>query len=166
MARNRREPKPEGLEVTCPTCQIKHSDLTESYWQQRKYHCRSCRASTAKREYEKHSARIAETRKRSGVARKAALKNRYGISVEHWESMVKMQNGACLICAFRPEKPTFLHVDHDHITGVVRGLLCNNCNVGLGYFSDNSERLTRAAMYIQLSSLITPTNVKELPING
>jgi Recombination endonuclease VII len=167
MARNRRAPKPEGLVVSCPTCNTSHSDLTENYWQQRKYHCRACRADIAKKDYEKNSVRIAEQRKKSGVARKATLKNKYGITVETWKQLVNEQNGACLICSFRPENPTSLHIDHNHLTGEVRGLLCNNCNVGLGYFSDNPDRLIKASMYLQLcSSLNNPTNEKELLING
>ena len=148
MARKARKPKPQGLVVTCPTCSIAHNDITENYWQQRKYYCRTCRSGVAKSEYDKHSARIAKNRKKSGIARKAALKYRYGLSISEWERMVQEQNGSCLICSFRPENPSSLHVDHNHITGEVRGLLCNNCNAGLGFFSDSPDRLIKASLYL------------------
>ena len=56
------------------------------------------------------------------------------------------QGGRCLICGCVPEKT--LHIDHNHGTGAVRGLLCGKCNVGLGLFGDNPTRLERAAAYL------------------
>lgn len=55
------------------------------------------------------------------------------------------QSGRCAICL---EKPKTLRVDHDHATGVLRGLLCHNCNVGLGQFYDAPALLRRAAKYL------------------
>ncbi len=64
------------------------------------------------------------------------------------------QDGVCAICR-RPETfittgqgPCRLSVDHDHKTGKVRGLLCRDCNVGLGNFGDSGERLRNAAAYL------------------
>jgi hypothetical protein len=61
--------------------------------------------------------------------------------------MIERQNGACVIC-LRPlgDKP---HVDHDHESGEVRGILCFNCNGGLGQFSDDTWRLSRAIDYLE-----------------
>lgn len=66
------------------------------------------------------------------------------------------QNGLCAICnkpetAFMKTKTMFLAVDHDHATGEVRGLLCTNCNNGLGRFNDNIELLQKAIQYIEKS---------------
>jgi len=166
MARNRRAPKPEGLVVTCPTCKSLHSDITENHWQQRKYACRDCRRANAKSIYSLKSEQILETRKSSDAQRRSTLKHRYGLTIEQWETMVADQNGACLICSLRPESENFLHVDHNHLTGEVRGLLCNNCNVGLGYFADNPERLMKAAMYLQLSTTFIEHSRKETTLNG
>jgi hypothetical protein len=57
------------------------------------------------------------------------------------------QHGACAICE-RPFTKT-PHVDHDHATGAVRALLCDGCNVGLGRFQDDPERMEAAAAYIR-----------------
>ena len=152
MAASGRGPKPEGLVVVCPTCKAEHSDLTENAWLQRKYYCRICRKEQSKVQYQKFSSRILNTRKATERDRAATLKYRYGITLEEWDRLVEEQHGACLICNFRPESPRQLHVDHNHQTGEVRGLLCNNCNVGLGYFADNAERLARASMYVQLTT--------------
>jgi hypothetical protein len=56
---------------------------------------------------------------------------KYGIKVGHWMLMLVEQHGRCGICR-RSIPPLVFHVDHDHETGVVRGLLCPQCNYGLG----------------------------------
>lgn len=68
----------------------------------------------------------------------------YGISLEVYEEMVAAQGGRCLICR-RKKK---LCVDHDHKTGVVRGLLCPPCNHGIGSLKDNPVLLKRAINYL------------------
>jgi hypothetical protein len=55
----------------------------------------------------------------------------------------------CEICGKRPESIARLRIDHDHLTGKVRGLLCSNCNVGLGMFDDDPELLEQAAEYLR-----------------
>lgn len=61
--------------------------------------------------------------------------------------MLDAQNGKCAICD--AEQSFQLAVDHDHQTGLTRGLLCRNCNQGLGYFGDDPERLLRAINYLK-----------------
>lgn len=74
---------------------------------------------------------------------------KYGISLEQFDQMIAAQDGKCAICltpfadlARRPD------VDHNHITGALRGLLCNSCNTSLGGFGDSAERLRAAADYL------------------
>ena len=79
---------------------------------------------------------------------------RYGITVEQHGAMLEAQNGLCAICAQPPDPngvraTSRLHTDHDHLTGKVRSLLCNNCNRGLGCFADDPSRLRAAAEYIE-----------------
>lgn len=68
--------------------------------------------------------------------RKRQLKNRYGITIEEYDEMLSNQNGGCAICG----KTTAynngtkrLHIDHDHKTNLIRGLLCSQCNTTLGH---------------------------------
>jgi hypothetical protein len=76
---------------------------------------------------------------------KAKLKKQYGLSVDEYNRMAFSQGGGCLICGSIPER---FYVDHRHSDGVVRGLLCCNCNVGLGMFKENKEVLARAIDYL------------------
>lgn len=68
----------------------------------------------------------------------------YGISDELYQEMLKEQGGRCLICRSKRK----LDIDHDHKTGIVRGLLCRSCNLGLGYFKDNPILLARTIKYL------------------
>ena len=66
--------------------------------------------------------------------------------MQQYSEMFAAQHGRCLICN-RPEKWE-LRVDHDHITGKVRGLLCHKCNSGLGMFNDDLGLLQTAVHYL------------------
>jgi hypothetical protein len=94
--------------------------------------------------------RIKATRRlRAERDRELWLKNHFGITLADYDAMLERQGGGCAICGCRRSKNgKRLAVDHCHVTGDVRGLLCDNCNRGLGYFGDNSERLTKAAEYL------------------
>ncbi len=83
-------------------------------------------------------------------ARRSMLKAKYNISIEDYDNLVKLQDGKCKICKTTkyPGKGKCLHVDHDHQTGEIRGLLCTKCNLGLGHFEDNIEYLTKAIEYL------------------
>lgn len=73
--------------------------------------------------------------------RERQLKHRYGITVEKYEEMLEGQNGQCAVCgATESIRNTgyMLHVDHNHITGKVRGLLCTTCNKALGFLESSS----------------------------
>ena len=74
----------------------------------------------------------------------------YGISrSDYWALYVK-QGGRCAICSLRAvELPQRLNVDHDHDPGTVRGLLCRECNLGLGHFRDRTIWLNKAAVYLR-----------------
>ena len=70
---------------------------------------------------------------------------KYGLTVEDFAWMLLTQNFCCAICLEKMECP---HVDHNHRTGIVRGLLCDDCNRGIGLLKDNSAVLARAANYV------------------
>jgi hypothetical protein len=84
------------------------------------------------------------------------LKIRYNITPAHYDEMVKIQNNRCAICGNEEtakhnttKKIQKLAVDHSHATGKVRGLLCMDCNRGLGKFHDDIARLENAIKYLQ-----------------
>ena len=82
--------------------------------------------------------------------RKTMLKSCYGISVEYYNALLARQGGKCAICREKPEGQT-LCVDHCHVTGRIRGLLCRNCNVGLGNFRDDPRRMRAGIAYLEAS---------------
>ncbi len=86
------------------------------------------------------------------------LKNRYGISQNSYDSILKDQDGVCKICGLVNTKGKRLAVDHDHKTGLVRGLLCGKCNTGLGSYNDNVELLEKAIWYLYYTRQNTLTN--------
>jgi hypothetical protein len=85
-----------------------------------------------------------ETRLHGGT-REYHLRHRYGIGQAQVTTMLMVQGGVCDICG----GPDPQHVDHDHRTGEVRGILCFNCNGGLGQFRDNPVFLAEAITYLK-----------------
>lgn len=76
---------------------------------------------------------------------------RYGVTDEEVQGMVAAQDGRCGICqrSVAGEDGLTPHVDHDHETGRVRGVLCFSCNSGMGLFADDIERLRSAISYLE-----------------
>lgn len=77
------------------------------------------------------------------------LKNRYSLTLKDYYALLEHQNGVCAICGEICITQERLSVDHDHLTGKVRGLLCRRCNLGLGHFQDSFEIISRAAEYLK-----------------
>lgn len=74
----------------------------------------------------------------------------YGISIETYDEMREKQNHRCFICdKHETDNGRFLAVDHDHDTGAVRKLLCNNCNSALGLLMDSPVILEKATKYLK-----------------
>lgn len=78
--------------------------------------------------------------------RKTCLKNRYGITVEEYEKLLKNQSNVCAIC--NQSRSATFQVDHNHKKGKIRGLLCRECNRGIGLLGDSAENLKRAVKYL------------------
>jgi hypothetical protein len=72
----------------------------------------------------------------------------YGISTEDYDQMLLDQNGVCYICNKKPSDKRALDIDHNHKTGVVRGLLCSKHNRAIGLFDDSINLLARAIEYL------------------
>lgn len=80
--------------------------------------------------------------------RRAVLKREYGITPEQYDRMHAEQGGVCAICGDQ-QRGRALDVDHDHVTGAVRGLLCSGCNQTLGKMKDSPDLLRAAAAYLE-----------------
>lgn len=88
--------------------------------------------------------------KNYGSGRAYRLKYRHGITIEQYEQMLEAQDHKCAICLRYPKNnlKNPWHVDHDHATGKVRGILCHSCNTALGNFNDDPEILEKALEYL------------------
>lgn len=83
-----------------------------------------------------------------------ALKKNFNMTEAHYHLLLEKQNGVCAICQneelvidAQSKKVKPLSVDHCHKTNKIRGLLCTNCNLGLGHFKNEAYALKRAAIY-------------------
>jgi len=72
----------------------------------------------------------------------------FGITIEKYKQMLKIQNNVCAICG-QKSKIKRLCIDHCHKTNIIRGLLCDSCNKGLGDFKDNIKYIKSAIKYLQ-----------------
>lgn len=87
------------------------------------------------------------------------VKLRYGITAEEKARLIAEQDGLCAICRERPAK----HVDHDHASGAIRGILCFSCNRGLGKFRDDPHIIRRAIQYLGAGGCTRPQAAGEPP---
>jgi len=144
---------PSGVtdQYICATCGIMKDaeafGIDKQQARGRKYSCREC--TNAKRRGSYHVEN-----------RRYHLKSKYGLTVMEFEDLYDRQGGRCAICGQVPIKRSGgdraresigLYVDHDHGTGLVRGLLCHGCNVALGHFKDDANLLRQAILYLDRS---------------
>jgi hypothetical protein len=104
------------------------------------------------RNQEGRKAYAAERRDRPGVRRNDAdrhLLRRYNLTRHQWWVMLEEQDYTCPGCLRELDSQGKICVDHDHVTGVVRGLLCDDCNKGLGSCKDDPEVLDRLSVYLR-----------------
>lgn len=121
----------DGRDYTCKACVLANRKLTvnpETLARQ----AREWRRVNPKRSYEN--------------ARRCLLKRKYGLTFEDIERGKLEQDGKCAICRNVPAK---WHIDHDHVSGKYRGLLCQSCNLMLGHAKDNASILARAIEYLE-----------------
>lgn len=96
-------------------------------------------------------ARVAEQRKDAGFCFYYDRVQKYGLSIIGYLTILSQQGGKCAICRSETAggKGTW-HIDHDHRTNRVRGLLCHYCNTALGSFKDSRALLTSASNYLKI----------------
>lgn len=151
---------------TCPKCNESKS-LTEFRTRQQKGrtypspYCKPCtKTDLRERVANGYVAPPKTAKNKVDNTRQSWLKNLKlkGITEEEYYQMKEAQGGKCAICPSETPwaRSNTWHVDHCHETGKVRGLLCANCNRGLGYFRDNTDLLREAIAYLDNSRLVGP----------
>jgi hypothetical protein len=75
---------------------------------------------------------------------------KYGIDVEDWARLFNAQDGRCAICTRKLDGGFHTHVDHDHETKKIRGLLCHGCNTSIGHLAESPDILRRAIVYLEM----------------
>jgi hypothetical protein len=89
----------------------------------------------------------------AAATRSRNLLKAHGMQEEDFDELCELQGGVCALCDGIPSgrgPNKFLHVDHDHTSGVLRMLLCSNCNTALGLMKDNPDLLRKAAEYLEI----------------
>jgi hypothetical protein len=128
---------------TCSKCKIE-KELTE-------YHKRNNRPCGV-RSICKQCYKGYEFKRRPGYAREHSLMKSYSITIEEYDYILKKQDSKCAICGIHSAsivgRKKHLCVDHNHKTGMVRGLLCDKCNRGIGLLNDDPITIKSAIDYL------------------
>lgn len=131
------------VELKCQQCE--RILPTDDFAYDRRLTYRGCRQQRCRACCKKYRQENAEAARK--VARRAKLR-KYGLTTTKFEAMLARQRNACAICR-KILKPGQHHIDHDHDSQLVRGILCFNCNAGLGHFRDNQQLLKKAVRYLE-----------------
>lgn len=149
----RKAEKPENLFRTCIRCGESTPETELVPDKKAKYGfrnlCKNCFNAGQKQRYHANGYWHENRQQRQ---RTYLWNKKYSLSAKDYEALLHSQNGRCAICGTdSPSRGRDIkfHVDHCHSTGVVRGLLCNECNTGLGKFKDNIDILLEAAGYLE-----------------
>jgi hypothetical protein len=111
--------------------------------------CRICRRAIAKAWRDRTGYYKRRYRENRDSERERILKRKYGIGFKEYHQMLDAQGGKCAICRRPGPTDRMLNVDHDHATGHVRGILCNNCNRMLGHAKDDTSILSAGIEYLE-----------------
>lgn len=116
--------------------------------------CKECSRSKKRKHYQENREAELERRKQyhqqhQDEERARHRLRKYGITARQYATLLEAQGGRCRICGQQGTEPWQLCVDHNHVTGAVRGLLCAGCNSGLGYFKDSSNLMRLAIAYLK-----------------
>jgi len=144
--------KKYGLSRLCKPCELERTREAKHQHYLRSEKHKQAMARKTKRAYylrNKEDMMVksrAYKRRNPGKIRQYFLKAKYRLTPEEVAAMIEERKGCCEICGtYQGDK---LHVDHNHATGKVRGMLCRRCNNGLGMFGDDEELLNKARSYL------------------
>jgi hypothetical protein len=138
----------DGLRGECRSCNLARKHANYEANRQREIDRVLAWRDRNRDRYNATQRKYRESGKKAVSDRKSHLKRSYGITPERYDEMLREQRGGCAICGKRPGDIP-LHVDHDHATGEVRGLLCVGCNNGLGLFDESEELFFSAMTYVR-----------------
>ena len=150
-------PKTNELVRYCYRCKtyLNKDMFYNSEWEKRGYKaCKKCAREMKKVCYDRQKRNPDFQEK----IRNRHLKRIYGITVDQYTEMLYNQNGRCKICGRiknTDKRKAFMHVDHCHKTGKVRGVLCGQCNSMLGNANDDVSILYKAIEYIKNEGQLT-----------
>jgi hypothetical protein len=166
-----------GCLRTCTKCNTEKDE--SEFYEKGKSHgdswCKACRRADSKRWREQNPKKFRQQlkswRERNPNSGKEwrelhpnySIEHAYDLTKNEWDALFEKQGRCCAICkATSPSgiKNGRWHTDHDHETGEVRGILCGNCNLGLGNFKDNPSLLRSAVAYLERQSV--PCALREL----
>lgn len=128
----------------CPSCKrdksLKEFSTDNQTHTGKARYCKKCQKNKASLRYRTHPERHRNTQ----------LKCDFGITLDQYKEIFNKQEGKCTICESKLSKSGKIKatLDHDHITGKVRGILCQSCNFGLGHFKDDPILLEKARNYL------------------
>jgi hypothetical protein len=131
----------------CPKCKVEKP--VTMFWRQAasrdglQNRCKTCFYEW-RREADK---RYMDSGQHASRQREGHYRRNYGLSLAEVDAMARDQKNRCLLCGRGPGKRS-LHLDHDHSTGRIRGLLCYGCNRAIGHFRDDPDLMLRAALYV------------------
>lgn len=139
------------LEQSRETSRLRAAQYRATHPEKRKAQRDAWRQKNPEKERE---AKHAWRRANPDYMRDANLRNVHGITLEQFRDMERLQGGACVICRTKEAGGfgRWLKVDHCHKTGRIRGLLCHNCNTGLGHFKENLSFFEAAIAYLKKHS--------------
>ena len=156
--------------LTCKNCKqskpVEEFGLDRSRKTGRHPYCKVCRRAHSVKRYAENPEPTREAQRGRYAAntetmreaqRWRTLKYQYGLTRDDWNRMYESQEGKCGICRkdlpdkinTRGEMRNSACVDHDHETGVVRGILCHDCNLGIGYLKHDEDLLRAAIAYLK-----------------
>ena len=137
--------------MRCSKCQIMFdkNDAPPSQRHKSSYYCRDCKREVRKADYWNKVDFYRDYSRKN--QRRTRLARVYGMSENDYENLFDVQNGKCAICEIDIPR---LVIDHNHVTGVVRGLLCDPCNRGIGLLKDNPDVVQKAADYLRKFSTV------------
>lgn len=144
---------PARTEKRCPTCRemkpiSEFLPVSQGSKIEYRPYCKPCRTAKRREAYERLGGK--------DVPYAQLLKREYGMTLEQYNELLRRQAHRCAICR-RPEptkikktgEPKRLAVDHDHVTGAIRGLLCSRCNILVWAMEDNHTTLSAIEAYIE-----------------